>query len=180
MNGPDNFELLLVTHTVANAATTDNTTSVDRVVRIDCTARDLGTRGCLIPQTNSVRRARSGRSGTATQGARRHGANPRGAAELPAPALHELAKDTRSGEPVDSVLHEIFPVASVTMPAAPTTPATRTTPPAPDTLTARPTPLAPNATAFEVKLEMLPGNLPAWLAVASTVAIAVPGQPLNL
>ncbi|WP_148278558.1 hypothetical protein [Burkholderia sp. KJ006] len=77
-------------------------------------------------------------------------------------ALRELAKRTRSGEPVDSVLREIFPVPPVTTPAAPTTPATLTTPPVPKTPTARPTPPVPKITAFEAKLEMLPGHLPAW------------------
>lgn len=78
------------------------------------------------------------------------------------PALRELAKRTRSGEPVDSVLREIFPVQSVTTPAASVTPATLTTRPASGTPTARPTPPVPNTTAFEAKLEMLLGNLPAW------------------
>ncbi|SAK40982.1 hypothetical protein AWB77_00289 [Caballeronia fortuita] len=63
------------------------------------------------------------------------------------PALREFAKRTRDGEPVDSVLREIFPAPPLAVPIVPATSVA---------------PTAPAVISFEARLEMLVGSLPAW------------------
>jgi hypothetical protein len=144
MNSSNIIAPLLLANEPTDATATTNA--------IDSAARGLGLKSvrAWVPDTAGKRRS------SGAERARRHrerkeqdGMKPF-SAMVPIdlyPALRELAKRTCGGEPVDSVLRDVFPAPPVATPAVPAAPIT---------------PAAPTATSSEARLEKLLRGLPAW------------------
>jgi hypothetical protein len=188
MNGSDNIDQVLVTHSPADAAAAESATVVDGVAAIDGAARDLGLKSvrAWVPDTTDKQRSAGTERALRHRERKEHDGMKQISVMLPSdlhPALRELAKRTRGGEPVDAVLRDMFPAPPVTtpavpaapaMPAAPTLPAApataatpimptpRAAPTAPVTPAKPAAPPAPDAPSFEAWLETLLARLPAW------------------
>lgn len=106
MNGSDNIDQSLVAHVPTDAIAVDNSTVLDGEDAMESAARDLGLKSvrAWVPDTATKRRSAGAERAQRHRERKEHDDIKQISVMLPSdlhPALRELAKRTRGGEPLD-------------------------------------------------------------------------------